>query len=352
MKLLRAALLALLALTTFSSVPARADDNRPLFVEIAEQAPSEYRIRWKVPANLSAAVSPALIAPDRCTPQGRVRQWSDALGHWQEARWHCEPDLRGAEIGIDYPGVNPALATIARIRWADGEEQTHLSLPGVETIPLAEAKAAASFLDYVKLGIEHIWLGIDHLLFVAGLVWIARTWKRIVRAITGFTVAHSITLALAALDIIRLPVAAVEGVIALSIVFLAVEMVKGPRDTLTWRRPVAVAGSFGLLHGLGFAAVLREIGLPEEGFIAALFGFNVGIEIGQLIFAGSLALAFVALRKAWAHRRTPAPAPAHASAAAETPAAPQAQPFLQAQAVAGYALGIIASYWMFERLLA
>lgn len=339
MMILRAALLALLALTALAAAPAHADDNRPLFVEINEQAPMEYRLRWKVPANVPASISPALVLPGGCTPEGRMRQWSDMLGHWQEGRWNCTQSLRGAEIGIDYPGANPALATIARIRWADGEEQTHLSLPGVAAIPLAEATPAAGFLDYVKLGFEHIWLGLDHLLFVAGLIWIARTWKRIALAITGFTVAHSITLALAALDVIRLPIAAVEGVIALSIVFLAIEIVKGPRNTLTWRRPVAVAGSFGLLHGLGFAAVLREIGLPQEGFVSALLGFNIGIEIGQLVFAGAVALAFVGLRKAWARWK-------RADAASTEAQWPHAQRF------AGYGLGIVASYWMFERLLA
>lgn len=339
MSIVRIALLAVLVLAGLAAAPAHADDNRPLFVEIDEQVPLEYRLRWKVPANVPASISPALVLPDDCTPQARMRQWSDMLGHWQEGRWGCARSLRGAEIGIDYPAANPALATIARIRWADGEEQTHLSLPGVTAIPLAEATPAAGFLEYIKLGFEHIWLGLDHLLFVAGLIWIARTWKRIALAITGFTVAHSITLALAALDVIRLPVAAVEGVIALSIVFLAIEIVKGPRDTLTWRRPVAVAGSFGLLHGLGFAAVLREIGLPQEGFVSALLGFNIGIEIGQLVFAGAVALTFVGLRKAWAKwKRGEVSAPELHGA--------------HAQRFAGYGLGIVASYWMFERLLA
>ena len=339
MSALRAVLLALLVLAAFAAAPARADDNRPLFVELDEESLLEYRLRWKIPANVPAAVAPALHLPDGCTLQGRIRQWSDMLGHWQQGRWNCLQSLRGAEIGIDYPGANPALATIARIRWAEGEEQTHLSLPGVTSIPLAEAAPAAGFLDYVRLGFEHIWLGIDHLLFVAGLIWIARSWRRIALAITGFTVAHSVTLALAALDVIRLPIAAMEGVIALSIVFLAVEIVKGPRDTLTWRRPVAVAGSFGLLHGFGFAAVLREIGLPQEGFVPALLGFNIGIEIGQLVFAGCAALAFLALRKVLASRQSVASAPAEAH-------------WPHAQRFAGYGLGIVASYWMFERLLA
>jgi hypothetical protein len=216
------------------------------------------------------------------------------------------------------------------VQLAGEDEQTLLLQPQdtVLAIPAPEASRGV-FLDFLLLGFEHIWLGIDHLLFVAGLIFVARSWRRVLLTVTGFTVAHSLTLALAALDLVRLPPRAIEAAIALSIVFLAVEVVKGPRDTLTWRRPVVVAASFGLLHGFGFAAVLREVGLPTEGLVTALFAFNLGIEAGQAVFA-SILIALIALAGRFGRL-------AHGPAA---------------QRFAGYAVGTIASYWMIERLVA
>ena len=136
---------------------------------------------------------------------------------------------------------------------------------------------------------------LDHLLFIAGLIFIARTPRRVLATVTGFTIAHSITLALAALD----PATAGAGdrrVIALSIILLAVEIAKGPRDTLTWRHPIAIASSFGLLHGLGFAAVLHDVGLPQQGLVTALLAFNLGIEAGQVLFAVPVLLIFALAR--------------------------------------------------------
>lgn len=310
---------------------ARADDNRPLTVRVVEETPNDYRLTWKVPANIDGRFLPSLKAPRGCAVGRNVRLWSDPLGNWREERWRCTGGLAGGIIVIAYPTANPGLATIARVQFAGADEQTLLLQPQ-ETrlaIPAAE-QSQGVFLDFLTLGVEHIWLGFDHLLFVAGLLFIAGTPRRVLATITGFTIAHSITLALSALDVVRLPASAVEGVIALSIVFLAVEIVKGPRDTLTWRHPTAVAGSFGLLHGFGFAAVLREVGLPEDGLVTALFAFNLGIELGQVLFVALLMALLLGLR------RLPAPS-------AVSPAL---------QRAGGYAVGILASFWMFERLAA
>jgi len=307
---------------------ARADDNRPLTVTVTEQGPGLYDVSWKVPANLSMAYLPRLDPPGGCAIEGRERRWTDAIGFWGAVRWRCSGGLAGGSIGIDYPPRAPALATIVRLRHAGGAEETLLGQPGEETVAIPAAPAEENlFLKFLRLGVEHIWTGIDHLLFVAGLIFVAGTWRRVAVTITGFTIAHSITLALAALGLVRLPPGAVEAVIALSIVFLAVEIAKGPRDTLTWRRPVFVAASFGLLHGFGFAAVLREIGLPREGLVTALLAFNIGIEIGQAIFA-ALVLAVLALLRR-------APAIGHP---------------LRVQRFAAYGVGILASYWMFDRI--
>ena len=308
---------------------ARADDNRPLSVSVAQEAAEAFRVAWKIPANVEARNMPALSAQG-CAVRGNARNWSDVMGTWREERWTCPDGLASRTIAIDYPLANPGLATIVRyLPLGEAEPRTVLLQPQDSSFVLAQdGDPQGGFVDFVILGVEHIWLGFDHLLFVAGLIFIAGTPRRILTTITGFTLAHSITLALSTLDIIRLPIAAVEAVIALSIVFLAVEIVKGRRDTLTWRRPVLVAGSFGLLHGFGFAAVLREIGLPEDGFIAALLAFNIGIEIGQVIFAGLvMALSWLAARLARRMERE----------------LPTAKP-------AGYGVGCLASYWMFERL--
>jgi len=310
------------------AAPAWADDNRPLTVQIEATGEGTYLARWKVPNNVAARHVPDLSSP-ACEAQGRVRSWSDALGHWREQRWQCAGGLDGATIAIEYPFANPGFATILRVQPApDAPLRTIVAQPQDAVVAIRDEEATdTGWRGFIALGIEHILIGFDHLLFVAGLIFIAGTWRRTLVTITGFTIAHSITLALSALDIVRLPIAAIEGVIALSIVFLAVEIVKGRRDTLTWRKPVVVAAAFGLLHGFGFAAVLREIGLPEEGFLAALLAFNVGIEIGQVIFAAAILGAITLM-----HRFGPDHLPRHT------------------QRYAGYAVGTLASFWMIERL--
>ena len=329
--MIRFFLCLLLTVLALAPAPALADDNRPLSVSITEQGGELYRAAWKIPTNVEARHLPHLSARS-CTVQGRLRRWSDSLGHWQEEVWRCPRGIVGAPISIAYPLANPNLATIVRYHSADeAEPQTMLLQPQETVFRLAKPGAeGGSFGDFVVLGVEHIWIGIDHLLFVAGLIFIARTPRRVLTTITGFTIAHSVTLALASLNVVRLPIAAIEGVIALSIVFLAVEIVKGPRDTLTWRHPIAVASAFGLLHGFGFAAVLGEIGLPKDNMLAALFAFNLGIEIGQVIFAVGVMAGLRLVDLAGSRVATP----------------------LSVAKLAGYAVGSLASFWMFERMLA
>ena len=203
--------------------------------------------------------------------------------------FRCENDLSGEHIRIDFPRYNPSISTLFRLQRLSGEKHTAIQGPNDPAWLVPDREGTASVAkEYLLLGIEHILKGYDHLLFIACLVLIAGTWRRILVTITGFTLAHSITLALAALDLVRVPVPPVEAAIALSIVFLATEFARARRDTLTWRYPIAVAGSFGLLHGFGFASVLSEIGLPQTEIPAALLFFNVGVEVGQVLFVALL----------------------------------------------------------------
>jgi hydrogenase/urease accessory protein HupE len=183
---------------------------------------------------------------------------------------------------------------------------------------------------YLTLGVEHILAGVDHLLFVLALVLIVSNRRRLLVTITAFTVAHSLTLAAATLGVVRVPQAPVEAVIALSIVFVAAEIIHGIQGQpgLTARAPWVVAFVFGLLHGLGFAGALAEVGLPSRAIPLALLFFNVGVELGQIIFVAAVwaILALVAR----------ASVPRHAWVRALPP----------------YAIGAVAMFWVFERVLA
>ena len=189
--------------------------------------------------------------------------------------------------------------------------------------------------SYTIFGIEHILEGYDHLLFVLCLLLIASTVKKLLWAITGFTLAHSITLVLSTLNLVQLPIVVVEAVIALSIVFLATEIAKNsfqktPEESLTYRYPVAVSSSFGLLHGFGFASVLLELGLPKNDQFLALAFFNVGVEIGQLLFISSVLLAL------WSVKRLVNISKAQLK---------------KVEKLNAYLIGSIASMWLIERVM-
>jgi hydrogenase/urease accessory protein HupE len=251
--------------------------------------------------------------------------------------FRCNAGLSGRTVGIEFPTINPSLSTLYKISLANGEEHLRILKPSETewTVPDEENRFAVA-TEYTWLGVEHIWIGIDHLLFVACLLFIAGTPRRLLITITGFTVAHSITLALSALDLVRIPTPPVEAMIALSVVFMAWEIAKGNQDSLTHRFPVAVAASFGLLHGFGFAAVLRDIGLPQTELPTALLFFNVGVEIGQVLFVLALVAAFLVLRPALVRLlRSARDNEVHWSSLTVP---------------ASYFIGTVASMWMIERV--
>ena len=245
--------------------------------------------------------------------------------------------FRGKTVSIEFPIINPSLSSLFQLRLANGEQYVQILKPSESswTIPDAENKLAVAG-QYTWLGIEHIWIGLDHLLFVACLLLIARTPRKVLITITGFTIAHSITLALSVLDVIRIPTPPVEAAIALSVVFLAWEIVRDDETQLTFRYPVAVSTSFGLLHGLGFAAVLRDIGLPQTQLPTALLFFNVGVEIGQILFLLALILVFLAIRPLLRKMLRVDDAKGVRWESITTPAS--------------YVIGGIAVYWMIDRI--
>lgn len=315
-----------------ASGAAFAHDARPLSIEIEELDASRYSLAWRAPGSVEARNAPEIKLEPPCKPVIASRG-DDPLS--SRAIYSCEGGLEGAALSIRWPYYNPSLAALVRLSWRSGEIKTAVLDPATTQwrAPAKETFAGVS-KSYFTLGVEHILGGIDHVLFLAGLLILARTPKRVLVTATGFTLAHSVTLALVALDLIRVSIPAIEAMIALSIVFVAAEIARGDKTTIAWRRPVVVASAFGLLHGAGFAAALGEIGLPQTEKIPALFFFNVGVEAGQvMLIAAAFSVLFLARRVF-----TVSPFPEELGAARLK--------------LAGYGLGAISSWWFVERALA
>ncbi|MFN3959591.1 MAG: HupE/UreJ family protein [Parvularculaceae bacterium] len=306
---------------------AAAHESRPLFVEIIAKD-GAVALKAVAPASVDAGNAPSVRLGEPCTPVSERRRGVRTF----EADYRCS-GLSGVSLMIDWPVFNPSLTTIVRARLGDDMTRTAILEPDQTSWPLPEAESFAGVAkSYFVIGVEHILLGIDHLLFLAGLLFISGSFRRAVVTATGFTIAHSLTLALVALDVIRVSVPAVEAVIALSIVFLAAEIARGNRTTIAWRRPAIVASAFGLVHGAGFAAALSEISLPVQEKAAALLFFNLGVEAGQVAIILAVFGAIHAARRA-------------ASLPLSQGGAVMARPF-------SYALGLIAAYWFIERTAA
>ncbi len=336
MKVLQAIFVMLYLLHWGSAV--HAHEARPFFVEVNEQAAGTYRVGWQVPPSLQANNRPHVRLPGDCNRIG-LTQSSGVFS--SERLYRCATVLDGRAISISYPLYNPSVSTLIRITFVTGEQHTVLAGPEATAavVPERESKAGVAF-QYLRLGVEHILAGFDHLLFLTCLLFIARTMKRVIVVITGFTLAHSLTLGLSALQVLRVATPPVEAAIALSILFLAVEIARaGQRNvrplSLTWRYPIAVSCSFGLLHGFGFAAVLQDTGLPQTQVTTALLFFNLGVELGQLLFIvgvySLVKLSGLVSGKLFADYSLPVDS------------------FTR---VAAYCVGILSSYWLVERIAA
>lgn len=286
-------LLVLLVLAGVSALPAqsaRAHVTELAVVRLTEIGPGQYTIGWDLRPNTQVTETLQPIFPDHCTRDG--------------AKLDCGTEGLVGSIGFEGLGAGQA-AALFKIGSADGTMRVITLTPAQPTADVSPAFDAGSWagmleiaISYTIIGFEHILQGIDHLMFVLGLIWIATGRWALFKTITAFTVAHSVTLALVTFGWVGVPEAFVNAMIALSIVFIGVEVVYAQRGRVTWtaRRPWAVAFAFGLLHGMGFASALVALGLPEGARPLALLAFNVGVELGQIAFVlGVLAMA-------WAYR--------------------------------------------------
>jgi hydrogenase/urease accessory protein HupE len=320
-------LVAVAAALILAPLPAHAHELRPAYLELREIRPGEFSVLWKTPmvGDARLALEPEFsgdVTP--LTPMTTLRTTGAALERWTIRA----PALRLQRLHIR--GLESTMTdAIARIEFADGTSWTGRLTAREPATEIPERESAAAVAGvYFKLGVEHILSGPDHLLFVLALMLLTRNRWRLIKTITAFTVAHSLTLGLATLGVVRVPQAPVEAVIALSIVFVAAELLRKRegRAGLTARAPWLVAFTFGLLHGLGFAGALREIGLPQGNIPIALLFFNLGVEAGQLLFVSAV-LSLVALV-----RRFKFPSPRWLPLAAP------------------YAIGMVAMFWVIQRV--
>ena len=322
MKWLIALVLAMLAIPA-----AHADDLRPGYLDWTERTPGVWSVTWKAPLLGGLATRAKPLLPQGCTIRETARRFAGpAL--IETARVRCDRPLAGRAIGLDglERSFSDALVRVAPLGAAVQAGRLTREEPRLTIAAQAERGQIAR--TYFALGIEHILFGFDHLLFVIGLVLLIRRGRQVVTTVTMFTLAHSLTLALTTLGWFAVARRPLEVCIALSIVFLAREIVRPDgAPSLAKRLPGLVAFVFGLLHGLGFAAALAEIGLPQGELPLALLTFNLGVEAGQLaVVAGAFAgLAGIA----------------RLSPAALGPV----------RTVVAYAVGIVAAYWLFERAL-
>lgn len=324
-----------LGLSLLWTVSPRAHALDPGFLDLRQISEEAWQVFWRKPDVQGAPMAIDARLPETCTPQTGPEVTTDGsawISNWTAI---CSEGLAGQSIVID--GLErQATDVLVRVQPLDRSPVTHRLTPDQTSYVLpASQSGLAMFATYGVLGFEHILEGWDHLLFVLALVLLIRDARRLIGAITAFTIAHSITLALAALGHLSIPGPPVEATIALSVVFLAVEYLKRregePR--LSERAPWIVAFAFGLLHGLGFAGALREIGLPDTDIALALLAFNLGVEAGQLVFVAMILITGFVVRK-------------FIATIGDVPQALRQGSTL----VAGYAIGGIATFWLAERL--
>ena len=329
-------LIVIFALTLATIGIVQAHEVRPGYLQIRQVDASTYDLLWKIPAKGDRRLGLYVRLPGYCRNSEATSSF--AGGAYIE-RWRavCDGGLEDGTIAIDGLAATRT-DVLARVEYSSGRTQTVRLTPSQPEFKLmGTAGPAAVVRTYFKLGVEHILLGFDHLLFVLALLFLVAGWRRLVATITAFTMAHSLTLAAATFGWVQVPQAPVEAVIALSIMFVAVEILhhqKGKAGIAT-RKPWIVAFIFGLLHGLGFAGALREVGLPDDAIPLALAFFNVGVEAGQLLFVATVFLLFQLFGQLMNRHGAIAERPSLPGAAVSRPAS--------------YVIGTLAAFWLIER---
>jgi hydrogenase/urease accessory protein HupE len=308
---------------------ASGHEARPGLLELRETGPETYSFLWKKPTGGEVEIQIAPRVPEGCRLATPDRQEITPGALIARGTLTCAGGLAGKTIAI--AGLEATITDVlVRLHHADGRLESHLLRPANPSVTLgAVTSATARALGYVQLGVQHILLGVDHLLFVLGLLLIVSDRWMLVKTITSFTLAHSITLAIATLGYASAPLPPLNAAIALSILFLGPEIVRTWRGetSFTIRHPWVVAFAFGLLHGFGFASGLSAMGLPKAEIPLALLLFNVGVEIGQVAFVLLVILlegSFRVLDVRW--------------------------PRLVAH-LPGYAVGTLGAYWTIQRTL-
>jgi hypothetical protein len=328
--LIRRILFSLLVLVA-SAANIDAHEMRPAYLQLQQTGGDTYDVFWKVPAvSDSMRLSLYVQLPEACSHLATPRA-SFANGAYTE-QWSvkCAGGLSGSTVRID--GLSATLTDVlVRVERLDGSAQvTRLASSSPSFVVEAAPRPLEVARTYLVLGIEHILTGVDHLLFVSGLLLLVTGFRRLLLTVSAFTLSHTVTLTLATLGFVHVPPAPVEAVIALSIFFVAYEILRKKEnpDGLAQRKPWLVAFSFGLLHGLGFAGGLSAAGLPAAHIPLALGFFSAGVEVGHFSFVAVAVLLVAAIRKwaiklpTWSWRLPP------------------------------YAIGSVAAYWLIVRLAA
>src|SRR5271165_1540264 len=324
------ALLLLAFLVTVGGTTALAHEVRPGFLELRETGPETYSFSWRKPTGGEVEIQIAPVVPKDCQLITPDKQQLTPSAILVAGILTCKGGLAGKTIFI--AGLDGTITDVlVRLHHSDGRLESHLLRPDAPSVTLGGVTTLLErALSYVQLGVLHILLGVDHLLFVLGLMLIVADRWMLVKTITAFTVAHSITLAIATLGYAQAPIAPLNAAIALSILFLGPEVVRVWRGetSFTIRHPWVVAFAFGLLHGFGFASGLTAMGLPRVEIPIALVFFNVGVEIGQLFFVFlilGLERSFRVLEIQWPRLLRMLP---------------------------GYAVGTLGAFWTLQRTLA
>ena len=318
---------ACLTFLTLSARPTAAHDARPAYLEIRETAPGRATLLWRTPDGGGTRFPAALQLP------AGVRSLETAAvaepGGVHVERRLLDLGSGGLQGRISFPGLEAGTVdVIVRLARADGSDTTEVVHPNRAWLDIAPSRGRWALAGgFLVQGIRHILTGADHLLFVFGLVFLVGTPWRLAKTITGFTLAHSLTLAVATFTGVRVPGPPLEAAIALSILFLGPEIIRAGRGetSFTIRNPWVVAFAFGLLHGFGFASGLTVMGLPRTDIPLALLAFNGGVEIGQLGFVAVVLLARRALRATLAWPRV-------------------------VRALPAYTVGSLGAFWMIERV--